>query len=181
MVLVIGMPLSKFMMSIAQIIMAANWILEGNWKNKFISFYKNKSALALSSLLLLHFLGLIYTSNSHDAYLDIKVKFPLFVFPFLLSTLPPFSEKTVNTILRLFVGSVLGCTIFSTLLLFGIVHRHIVDARGISIFISHIRFGLLICVAIFISGTFIGKANSYYKKVGWGIIVVWFIVFLILG
>jgi O-antigen ligase len=180
MVLVIGMPLSKFMMSIAQIIMAANWILEGNWKNKFNSFYKNKPALVLSSLLLLHFLGLIYTSNFHDAYLDIKVKFPLFTLPLILSTSRPLSEISVNTILQLFVGSILGCTIFSTLLLYGVVHRHIIDARGISIFISHIRFGLLICVAIFISGMFISKANSNLKKLGWGIIIVWFIIFLIL-
>ena len=64
------MPLSKFMMSISQLIMFGNWVLEGNLKNKFIQFLNNKPAVILSSLLILHFIGLIYTSNFADAFLD---------------------------------------------------------------------------------------------------------------
>ena len=50
-VLVAGLPMSKFLMSVAEIILACNWLLEGNLKNKFIIFWKNKTALIISSLL----------------------------------------------------------------------------------------------------------------------------------
>src|ERR1700751_2082903 len=79
--LAIGLPLSKYLMSLSQLILLGNWILEGNLKSKFILFWKNKPAFVLSSLLFLHFLGLIYTSDFGYALNDIRIKLPLFALP----------------------------------------------------------------------------------------------------
>jgi len=179
-VLVAGMPLSKFLMSLSQIILACNWLLEGDVKNKFISFWKNKPALILSSLLLLHFIGLTYTSDFDYGLKDIRIKAPLFILPLILSTSKPISQKIFDIILQLLVGAILIGTIFSTLILVGIIHHPVIDTRDISIFISHIRFALLICVAIFISSYFIFNSISLIHKIGWSIIIVWLIIFLIL-
>ncbi len=179
-ILVIGMPLSKFMMSISQLIMFGNWVLEGNLKNKFIQFLNNKPAVILSSLLILHFIGLIYTSNFADAFLDIKIKIPLFALPLIISTSPSLSEKIFNSILKLFIAAVIFGTIISTLILLDVIHRPIVDIRGISIFISHIRFALLICVAVFISGYFVYLSKGKYYKIMWAVIILWLITSLIL-
>jgi len=35
----IGMSLSKFLMSMGQFILLASWLTEGNWKNKIHSIY----------------------------------------------------------------------------------------------------------------------------------------------
>nr|MBA3971777.1 hypothetical protein [Bacteroidota bacterium] len=177
--LVIGMPLSKFLMSLSQIILACNWILEGRLKNKIISFSRNKAALIVSSLLVMHFIGLLYTTDFNYAFKDIRIKAPLLVLPLILSTSIPLSRNIIHMLMRLFVAAILAGTVVSMLILSGIIQREVVDIRSVSIFIAHIRFALLICVAIFISGYFIYRATTIHKLI-WGSIAVWLIIFLIL-
>lgn len=179
-ILVIGMPLSKFLMSLSQIILIANWILEGNIKNKLSSFFKNKAALALSSLLLLHFLGLLYTSDFNYAFKDIRIKLPLLILPLVLSTSQHLTLKIKDLVLNVFILSVITGTIISTLILFNVINRPILDTRSASIFISHIRFALLICVAIFSCIYFVRKTTAIKIKVVYSVIVCWFVIFLIL-
>ena len=177
--LVIGMPLSKFLMSLSQIILACNWLLEGRLKSKFISFSRNKAALVVSSLLLMHFIGLLYTSDFNYAFKDIRIKAPLLVLPLILSTSIPLSRQIINMLMQLFVAAILAGTVISMLILSGIIHREVIDIRSVSIFISHIRFALLICVAVFISGYFLYKGAAI-KKLVWTGIAVWLVIFLIL-
>ena len=174
------MPLSKFLMSLSQIILICNWLLEGNLKNKFASFFKNKPALILSSLLLLHFIGLLYTSDYAYASKDIRIKFPLFILPLFLSTSWPLSQKIVNLILKFFIGGILVATGITSLVLVDVIHRNIADVRNASLFISHIRFALLIDVAFFCCIYFIKNTASLSYKIMWGTVSVWLIVFLIL-
>ena len=179
-VLVIGMPVSKFLMSLAQIILVCNWFLEGNLIAKVKSFSKNKAALILSSLILLHFMGLIYTSDYDYAFHDIRIKGPLLILPLILSTSKPLSGNIVNVILKLFIGSIIVGTVISTLILTDFIHRQVLDIRTASIFISHIRFALLICVAIFISGYFFYIYRELVVKIIWASVISWLIVFLII-
>lgn len=181
-VLVAGLPLSKFLMSLGQLILAGNWFLEGNVKNKFIAFWKNKPALIISSLLLLHFIGLLYSSDFDYALKDIRIKSPLFIIPCIVSTSQPLSRKLFDTVLKFFVAAVIVASIISTLIYLGVIYRPIVDIRGISIFISHIRFALLICVAVFVSGYFIYSSSNSLLKIVWLCIILWLVYFLtILG
>ncbi|MGZ4048055.1 MAG: hypothetical protein ACXVNN_01760, partial [Bacteroidia bacterium] len=180
--LVIGMPVSKFLMSLSQIILVCNWFLEGGLISKIKSFLKNKAALILSSLLLLHIIGLIYTSDSDYAFHDIRVKAPLLILPLILSTSKPLSKEVINIILQLFIGSIIVGSIISILILTGMIHRkaEVIDIREASMFISHIRFALLICVAIFISGYYVSFHKKLHIKLLWVSVIVWLIVFLII-
>jgi hypothetical protein len=178
--LVIGMPLSKFLMSLSQIILICNWFLEGGLKNKFSSFIKNKAALAVSSLLLLHIIGLLYTSDFNYAFKDIRIKLPLLVLPLVLSTSPNLTFKIKELVLKFFICAVIIGTIISTFILFGIFHQPILDVRSASIFISHIRFSLLICIAIFCCMYFIKEPVKTGIKVLYSSIAFWLFIFLIL-
>ena len=174
------MPLSKFLMSLSQIILVCNWFLEGGLKNKLISFKNNKAALIVSSLILLHFVGLIYTSDFDYAFKDIRIKGPLLILPLILSTSKPISQKVIDVILQFFVAAIIVGTLVSTLILTGIIHRNIIDVRNVSVFISHIRFALLICVSLFISGYYFYRSSKSISKVVWVAIALWLITFLIL-
>ena len=179
--LIIGLPVSKFLMSVSQIILVINWIWEGNLKNKINTFLTNKPALILSSLLVLHVLSLIYSSNMAYALKDIRIKLPLFIFPFILATSKPLSKQVFEVILKLFLGSVFVATIISTLILTDtLIHRKVVDIRDISIFISHIRFGLLVCLSVFIAVYLFLKAEKKILKTVYIIFSCWLICFLIL-
>ncbi|MES2592255.1 MAG: O-antigen ligase family protein [Bacteroidota bacterium] len=178
--LVAGLPLSKFLMSLSQIILLCNWVLEGDLKNKFRSFLGNKTALLLSSLLLLHFLGLFYTSDFGYAFKDIRIKLPLLLMPLIISTSKPLSQKLVDIILKLFIAAVIAGTIISMLILGKVIYRPVVDTRAISIFISHIRFALLICVAACVSIYFIFNASRFSHKFLWSAVFLWLVSFLII-
>lgn len=179
-VLVTGMPLSKFLMSISQIILFCNWVLEGNLINKIRSFSKNKPALVLSSVIALHLIGILYSSDFSYAADDIRIKAPLLVLPLILSTARPLSKKTSDLILHIFTAAVITATAISMFVLFGFTKHKVVDIRDISIFISHIRFALLICFSIFICyyyyhQSFIGKYGFVYF-----IVIAWLIIFLVI-
>jgi hypothetical protein len=178
--LVAGLPLSKFLMSLSQIILACNWLLEGNVINKFIAFWKNKTALIVSSLLLLLFIGLAYTSDFAYGLKDIRIKSPLFIIPLIISTSKPLSRQVFDTILKLLAIAVIIGTIISTLVLINVIHHPVIDIRDISIFISHIRFALLICVSIFISFYFIYNSKTVSGKIAWSAVIFWLVLFLIL-
>jgi len=178
--LVIGMPLSKFLMSLSQIILICNWLLEGDLKRKVSAFFKNKAALALTSLFLLHLLGLFYTTDLNYAFNDIKIKLPLLGLPLILSTSEHLTLKIRNIILNFFILAVFVATGISSFILFDIIHRPMVDIRNVSIFISHIRFALLICVAIFCSVYFFNNVSDKRSKFLYITIALWFLIFLVL-
>jgi hypothetical protein len=179
--LVVGLPLSKFLLSLSQIILIVNWLIEGDLKSKFRSFIHNKPALVLSSLLFLHFIGLLYTSDFGFAWNDIRVKIPLFILPLILSTSQPLSLPQKHIVLNFFVAAVTFNTIIGTLILTDIIHRHIADVRYASIFISHVRLALLICIAIFISaGLYVHPLHRKWRMLH-AAIILWLLFFLVLS
>src|SRR5436190_4513428 len=76
-----GMPLSKFMMSLGQFFLAASFLLDGKFKTRTQWLLINTSALILCGVYVMHLFGLIFTSDYPGAWLDLRIKFPLFVLP----------------------------------------------------------------------------------------------------
>jgi len=178
--MVVGLPLSKFLMSLSQIILIANWILEGSRKERFLLFLKNKTALIISSIYILHLLGLLYTTEFNYGLEDVRKKIPLLLLPLLFSSTPALSKKRFDQLMYLFIGSIFVATLISVAVLLGIIYRPLVDIREISIFISHIRFSLLICLTIFISAFYAFKTASNRFKIFLYLLIAWFITFLFL-
>lgn len=178
--LVTGLPLSKFLISLSQIILICNWLLEGDLKNKFRSFFRNKAALAASSLLLLHFLGLFYTSDFDYAFKDIRIKIPLFLLPLILSTTPELSLKIKHLVLKFLIWAVALSTAISALILADVIHRQIADIRYVSVFISHVRLALLICISIYSCiWLFLHPSERKWRFI-YAALTAWFLVFLFL-
>jgi hypothetical protein len=177
--LAVGLPLSKYLMSLSQLILLGNWVLEGNLKEKFIAFWQNKPAFVLSSLLLLHFAGLLYTSDMNYAINDIRIKLPLLALPLIISTSRPLPGKIFDALMYVVIAATFTATITSNLILMNIIHKDIVDTRNISIFIDHIRFGLLICVVVFIASYYAWRSTSKLR-IMWIAVIVWFLLSLVL-
>jgi hypothetical protein len=178
--LIIGLPYSKFLMSLSQIILFVNWLWEGNLRNKIKLFVNNKAAVVVSSLLLLHFIGLLYTIDYDYAFKDIKIKLPLFLLPLIFSTSAPISKILVNRFLQLFIATIITASVFSCFVLLGYTKIQIVDIRNISIFISHIRFALLIALSILIAIYFLKESTTTFNKLMYSITIAWLVIFLML-
>jgi hypothetical protein len=151
-IMIISLPLSQFALSVGQFILVGNWLLEGNFKNKYKELISNKPALVLISLYLLHVAGLVYTTDLDYAFKDLRIKLPLLALPIIFATTRPIDQNKFDRLIWLFIGASLSATFIG----FGILlYKDISDIREISIFISHIRLSLNICLAIFFSGYFI--------------------------
>src|SRR3989344_7313254 len=97
--LVVGMPLSKFLMSVGQFVLLGNWIIEGDFKRKWQVMKTSKVLWAMSAFFILHLVGLLWTSDFDYALNDIKIKLPLFWFPLLFITSKPIEKKEIQGLL----------------------------------------------------------------------------------
>jgi len=174
---VVGLPLSKFLMSFGQLVLVANWLIEGRMISKFRVFFRNKIALVISSLFLLHIIGLIFTIDFDYAFKDLKVKLPLLILPLIISTSEPIDRKRFQTFMLIFIAAVIASTFAS---IYNLYTMDYLDIREISAFISHIRLSLLICLSVFILLFFIVSSENFTRlqKLFFLLIMLWLIVFL---
>jgi hypothetical protein len=179
-VVAIGLPVSEFLMSVGQLILAGNFFLEGHIVEKAKRFWNNKTAVLLSSVLLMHLLGLLYTSDVEYGLKDIRIKAPLLILPVIIGCAEPLSKQLFNWLMAIFVATVVVSTFISMGVYHGVIHTKlpITDIRDISIFISHIRFSLLICFSVFITAWYIFYETSITQKFLLTAVVVWLMIFL---
>lgn len=177
----VGLPLSRFLMSIGQIILVINWILEGNFQSKLRKFIENKSAVILCCVFLMHLIGLLYSDNIAYGLHDIQIKLPLLIFPFFIVTSNTLTTKQIDSVTAVFVSSVFISSLISLGVLFGFANIPVHDIRNISIFGSNIRLSMMVCFSIFIVLYIIYKRLSKFSKssiVGLCILSLWLIIFL---
>lgn len=174
-----ALPLSKYVMSMAQLMMVTNWLVDPTILQKFRNFFKNRAAVVLVSLFLLHVIGLIWTTDFDYALKDLRTKLPILALPIIISTSPKIERKLFYQLMILFIAANVAGSIFS---LRELLVKEIHEIRYISLFISHIRFSLNICVAIF-SGLYLifrAKYGNLMVKSLVLIAVLWLLVFLVI-
>src|SRR3954465_938400 len=94
--LVSAMPLSMYMMSMAQFVLAGAFFLEGNFIEKFKRFFRNKPALIIVGIFLLHIIGMLWTKNYSEGWRDIRVKLPLLTLTVMIAGNEPLTKKQFN-------------------------------------------------------------------------------------
>ena len=156
----VGLTLSPFLMGMSQFWLAIVWLLDGiiakDFKQKLSRFWHNKAAVLLVAFYLMHVVGLLWTTDFQYALKDLRVKLPILVLPFVLSSMEPLDRKRFDFVLLIYVLSVFIATLFSSVSYW----RHdYEDVREISHFISHIRFCLNIVFCIAIIGWYIVKTR----------------------
>ncbi|MBR4155171.1 MAG: O-antigen ligase family protein [Bacteroidales bacterium] len=144
-----------------------------NIKTRFSDFIHNKVAVVMVSMYIMHFIGLIYTSDFQYAFKDLRIKLPILVFPLILSSMKPLNKKQFDTVIWFFIGSVFFVTVLGAIKFF---RRDFVDVRELSVFVSHIRVSLCMVFSIFVLGYYLLKRN--YNSIVKAIIIfliVWFL------
>ncbi len=173
----IGLPLSKALLSIGGVVLSANWLLsfipEG-WAGKLTRASRNKGGLVVVALYLIHLVGLIHTTEWDYALDDLRVKLPLLFFPLVIATMP-LSSKGVRVLLGLFSGGVLVATIVGFLAYMGGLPEK--SGNPLAYFVSHIRLGLMIALAVIIVGWFAWREGG---RLSWflSVVILWFLFYL---
>lgn len=136
----------------------------------------NKIFWALISVFLVHLLGLINTTNFGFGLSDIRVKVPMALLPLVF-----FSEKSLNKdeIKILFSVFILGVLLSSFWCTYYYYAHAVTDLRKVSRYMSHIRLGLFLDIAIcvLVYCIFEDKRSSI-KAIGVIIIayLIWFLL-----
>jgi hypothetical protein len=177
------MPLSEYLTSVSQFLVIANFLLEFDFNKKIKRLIHNKGLLIF---LLLFFTSVIWLLNSENlAYglKDVKVKLPLLALPVIIGTSDALSGKKINSVLISFIAGVFISTFIGMLVFYGIFFKNVDtdNVRNISVFISHIRLSLLICLSIFVLAYWIDK-KIFSRKVFIALnigLIAWFVFYLI--
>lgn len=209
--LAISLPFSKFTLSLFQLVLVLLWLgsgfsqkvvhrffrkaswvkaiwltityflsyLSSNFVLKLKLFINNKVAVLLASIYFLHVLGLLNTTDFDYAFKDLRVKLPLLIFPLVLATMPAFDKRKTHILLAFFSLAVFTGTLIS---LYAYLRKDFDDIRDISLYISAVRFSLMVVFAIFILLFGIIKLPSLpWMLRGLMLLVsLWMVVFLII-
>lgn len=146
--LAVGLPLSTVLMSIGQFLLAGNWLLERRYAERVGVLKGNWIALSLMSLWAVHIIWLIPSTDLGYGWHDAQMKLPLLLLPLFFFTSEQLKKHEANEVLWMFVvacaaGALAGATDF-----YGFHAEVMTDRRELSLFTSHIRFSLMLCVAI---------------------------------
>lgn len=157
------------------------WILKSVVK-KLREFFQweNAPAWIFASIFLFHLIGLFYTTDMHYALKDLRIKLPILVLPILLSTTNLLDRKSFRFLIYLFCTAVFTGTLIST---YHLIFSDFTDSRELSRYISHIRFSLLIDLAIFILAYQVFKKSDLprWPKAIMAVVALWMVLFLFLS
>jgi hypothetical protein len=176
----LGMLYSGPVASMSILLLGVNWFTELHYAERLRMFLKNRAAVLLCAVFLLHVIALSWSSDLDFGLNDVRIKVPLFVLPFILSTSPRLSAHHFRLFCSFFVLGVVVSTLISICVLKGVIPIAIHDIRDISIFVSHIRLSLMICLSVFILFYWIVKDTSSLRRILYSGGILWLVIFLII-
>ncbi len=155
------LPWSTAFLSMAQMLLAANWLAEGivqrSSRSRFKAGFTTAPSLVFISFLLMHVIGLLWTEDMAWGADLCRILFPVLVFGAILAGSERLSACELRIVLVFGAWSAVACALFGVAFTKG----DAADYRALSMFISHIRLALLLCMAVVI---FI-----HYRSVRWWI------------
>ena len=180
----VSLPLSKFVLSVSIFILLGNWILEGEFKRKLNILKSRTSVLIFSLIVIIHIVWLLKTGDIQSGLHDIQIKSPLLALPLIIGTSRGLDKKQISIILLFFIAAVTVASLIIAFIFFGFSGIEADSIKEASVFISHIRFSLMVNVAIFILAIFVFD-NLYFNPSVIGKIIfilglLWLIIFLVL-
>lgn len=166
-------------MSIGMIVLASVCVLQlisdpsnTERKKRFLRYLKTPSYCMLSGIYLLVIIGMLWTENTNHGMWDLRMKLPILTMPIILALLNPLNQRNIRILKGVFILSLTFSLCYCLLVYAGLIPYELKDIRDISVFISHIRFSLLLVVGLLI---------AYHETWNRGIIGKFFCITLTLG
>jgi O-antigen ligase len=142
----LAMPNLNLMMSIGTFLLLIFWFIDPGFKAGVENLKKNKIAILLIGIIVIHLVWLLNTENLDYAFKDIRIKAPLIVFGLVLGSVNFSREQLKLFFLSLSAGIWLAC---------GVAYYNyfqsdvsVFDHRDIVTGISHIRLSLLMVALV---------------------------------
>lgn len=169
-----GLPLSKVVLSLSTMWILLVVLLEGDFKTYFNNIRKSRAMLLLLLFLLLHLASFLWSSDMQYALHDLNGKLPLYAIPLVFVAMPLENRKARTAILLAFLAAMLFTSFYN----FGSYQHwwgsHVYDdIRGMSLFLSHIRYSLMVTMSAAIAIVWMTTKAFPYRWAGL-LLFAWF-------
>ena len=145
--LLIGLPFSKIIMSCSGMLLALNWIVEGDWKRKFAIFSSDKKLWLLLFLYFVFIIGQFFSEPFGCGTRMLKTRLPLLYLPLILAT-TPLKKDHLRKLLQGYAWILAATTLVAW---YNFIFNHYQDIRLIYPFCKHINYGIQLCTGFLIS------------------------------
>lgn len=173
----ISITTSNFMMNLIWVLLSVNWLLGGNFKQKWQTIKQNHLLHAYLVLFGLYLVSLLWTNNLHQGLTTIRQMLPVLLVPLVVLTSPSLTISQTQVLRTHYVGTVVVVSIIGFiryLVVENIPYREIVP------FISHIRFSLNICFSICLLMYEVIKGSRTWERIMSLFFTIWLFLFLLL-
>ena len=150
----VGLSFGKLLMSISIIGLFVNWLLEGKFKEKWgLIFQNNKLIIFIIAVYFLEVAWLIFSDNYTNSFNSLRIKLPIMVLPLVLGTTPLLNIREWKWLIFTFLLALISSTGITILVKYGLIEpkNQTNSSRDLSIFMSHIRYSILLAIGFFIS------------------------------
>ena len=145
----VGVCCSTFLMSMGLLLGGLNFLLNAQFASYWQHLKTNRFFWLIALFFVLHLVGLLWSTDWHYGLDDIRKKSSLLVIPLLVCSQPFPPLKIRNRLLWAFILTLLITSIINFICYsFYREQLHIIDIRGLSLFGSHIRYGILIALGV---------------------------------
>jgi hypothetical protein len=145
----VGLAWGNVLMSLGQLLLVGNTIVSGIVRRdlgvRARRAFREPVLLIFLSFYVLHVIGLLWTSDLGWGLDLCRILAPLVVLPITLSMADPLSEAERRSLLLLFAAGTVASTFACLALRPG--GPALTDFRSLSVFVSHIRLALLLCMS----------------------------------
>ena len=155
-------------MSVSMIGLLSNWLFEGGFRKKWeINKKRNYAPLLLAIIFLLELFWLFFSEELKPGLSTLRIKLPFFIMAIVFGTSQAISRKELKTIIICFIMGVLVSSVATYLVDLGWINKktHTGTSRDISIFMSHIRYSIILSFSILLL-FFLMIKNKIKKWIG---------------
>jgi hypothetical protein len=156
MIAIAALPLSNTWMSIGAIwmgcvvlverILYANEYRQKGWLRSFA--LPNDHSIWLIVLYACSVIGLIFTEDMSHGMWDLRMKLPLLVWPLIVAWIRPLSPEHKKQTWGVYLVALCVAVLFCAGVYLRLFGKEWQDVRSTSIFISHIRFGMMLALGV---------------------------------
>lgn len=149
---VVGIACSKFLMSMGMLLGALNLLLLADFKQYFRRWSENRLLHFILLFYVLSWLSLIWSTNLTEGLDQLRRLTTLLLVPIIVTAKALPQPKKIAGLLSFFIAAVSITSVVNFLAyIFFSKELGLVDIRQMSLFGSHIRFGILIAFALSIA------------------------------
>lgn len=176
-----SLPFYRAMSSIGLIVMAANWILEGDHTGKWMRLKRNPGILLLISFYFTGILAAIYSDDMRQVAQHLQNGLAFLAVPLVIGTSKPLQKKEIHIITGALTLSVVLNSLVSYSLFTGLFDAEITNFRHYSFFSSNVHLSYNAIIASLVLYYYLARDKDNLSK-GWYwsgvLLLIWMCIYV---